>query len=349
MPDARLKLAFVGFRHNHIMGMYHAARASGDIEVVAASEDYPETIDALKREGKVSLTHTNWREVIESVACDAIAVGDYFAKRGEIIIATLKAGKHVISDKPICTRLDELEQIERLSSENRRQVSAQLDLRDGGAFIVARRLIRSGAIGEVHTVNVTAQHPLLLDRRPKWYFEAGKHGGTLNDIAIHATDLIPWMTGRELTEVVAARAWNARFGQIPQFQDAAQFLLKLDNGGGVLGDVSYLAPDGIAYAAPQYWRVTCHGADGLLEAKYMAPTIQLATEADKTMQSIPADPDVQNGRLPSFLRQIRDEAVAGDLSTADVLRATRQALLIQRAADEQRTGVALANGGNSSD
>src|SRR5581483_4595745 len=132
-----------------------------------------------------------------------------------------------------------------------------------------------------HTIHVTAQHPLLLDKRPAWYFEPGKHGGTINDIAIHATDLIPWLTGRKLVEVVAARAWNARLPQFPHFQDAAQFMLKLDNSGGVMADVSYLAPDGINYKAPQYWRVTCHGSDGLIEAKYMSPTIQLARRADQ--------------------------------------------------------------------
>jgi len=29
--------------------------------------------------------------------------------------------------------------------------------------------------------------------RPAWYFEPGMHGGTLNDIAIHALDFIPWV------------------------------------------------------------------------------------------------------------------------------------------------------------
>src|SRR3954470_20406386 len=127
---SRLRLAFLGFRHGHIMGLYHAARAHADVDVVAAAEDHPETIDALRGEGKVELTHADWRQVIERVPCDAIAVGDYFARRGEIIIAALKAKKHVISDKPICTRLEELDQIARLAGENRRVVSAQLDLRD---------------------------------------------------------------------------------------------------------------------------------------------------------------------------------------------------------------------------
>src|SRR6185295_3483326 len=125
----------IGSRHGHIMGLDHAARAHPAVQVVAAEEDHAETIGTLKREGKVALTHTDWREVLDRVPCDVIAVGDYFARRGEIIIAALEAGKHVISDKPICTRLDELDEIERLSREKSRIVSALFDLRDSGAFI----------------------------------------------------------------------------------------------------------------------------------------------------------------------------------------------------------------------
>src|SRR5262245_30951675 len=136
-----LRLAFLGFRHGHIMGLYEAARAHRDVQVVAAAEDHAETIESLRREGKVELTHANWREVIERVPCHAVAVGDYFARRGEIISAALLAGKHVISDKPICTRVDEIDEIERLSREKSLLVSALFDLRDSGAFLTARRLI----------------------------------------------------------------------------------------------------------------------------------------------------------------------------------------------------------------
>jgi predicted dehydrogenase len=324
-----------------MMMIYNAARLHPNIEIVAAAEDHVETVEQLSREGKVAITHRNWREVIDRVPCDAVADGDYFARRGDIIIAALQAGKHVISDKPICTRIEELDRIEELAAPKDRVVSAQLDLRDSGAFIAARRLIREGAIGEVHTVVFTAQHPLFLDKRPTWYFEPGKHGGTLNDIAIHATDLIPWMTRRSFSEVLAARAWNARLSQFPHFQDAGQFMAKLDNGGGVFGDVSYLAPDGMGYAAPQYWRVTCHGSDGVIEAKYNAPTLVLIRSTDSSVQIIPCYPDVENGRLAAFLQQIEGAAPEGSLTTEDVLRASRQALLIQQAADERRFNIPL--------
>jgi predicted dehydrogenase len=321
-----MNIAFIGFRHGHIMGLYHAALKHPGVKVVAAVEEDPTAAAALKE--KVALTHTRMTDALP--LCDAVAVGDYFSKRGSIIIAALQAGKHVISDKPICTASSELAQIEQLAASKKLVVSALFDLRDSGAFRTARRLIREGTIGEVHTVNFTAQHPLLRATRPAWYFEPGKQGGTLNDIACHATDLIPWMTGRQIQSVVAARAWNARLKEFPQFQDAAQFMLKLDNSGGVLGDVSYLAPDACGYSAPQYWRVTCHGSSGVIEAHYGAREILLAISTDKSVRTIPADPDIPDGRLTSFLNNVAGEEY--DLTTADVIRASRMALKIQESA-----------------
>jgi predicted dehydrogenase len=196
-----------------------------------------------------------------------------------------------------------------------------------------QRLVREGAIGEVHTVLFTAQHPLMLGTRPAWYFEPGKHGGTINDIAIHATDLIPWLTGREIVDVVAARAWNARLPQHPQFQDAAQVMLRLDNNGSAFGDVSYLSPDDIGYTAPQYWRVTCHGTEGFVEAAYNSKSVSLAGRGDKMVRDIPLDPAKPDGCLEAFINEIAGRIEPGVLTTADVLKASRVALLAQHAAD----------------
>ncbi|MGB7157339.1 MAG: Gfo/Idh/MocA family oxidoreductase [Tepidisphaeraceae bacterium] len=328
-----MRLAFVGFRHGHVMGLYRGAVAHLGVEVVAACEEDPQAARALRESGTVQLTHERFEQVLNDVECDAIAIGDYFARRGAIAIAALEAGKHVIADKPICTRLDELERIERLASSKGRSVGCLLDLRDHAVYRTMRRLIREGAIGEVHTILFTAQHPLMLATRPAWYFEPGKHGGTINDIGVHAIDLIPWMTGRQLVEVTAARAWNARLPQHPQFQDAGQVILRLDNNGSAFGDVSYLSPDGLGYTAQQYWRVTCHGSEGVVEAAYNSTTVSLAGRDDKTVREIPLDPAAPNGCLEAFMNEIGGRIEPGALTTADVLRASRFALLAQQAAD----------------
>ncbi len=336
-----MRLAFIGFRHGHVMGLYKGAVAHAGVDVVAACEEDAHAAETLRANGTVQLTHDRIADVLENVDCDAVAIGDIFARRGEIAIKALNAGKHVIADKPICTRLDELEQIAHLASAKQRSVGCLLDLRDSAVYRTVRRIIREGSIGEVHTVLFTAQHPLLLSTRPAWYFEPGQHGGTINDIAIHATDLIPWMTGRQLVEVTAARAWNARLPQHVHFQDAGQVMLRLDNNGSVFGDVSYLSPDDLGYSAPQYWRIICHGSEGLVEAAYNSKSVSLAGRGDKTLREMPLDPARPDGCLEAFMNEIAGRVEPGALTTADVLRASRQALLAQQAADSGNTSVAL--------
>jgi predicted dehydrogenase len=337
----KLRLAFLGFRHGHVMGLYNAARKHPRVEVAAACEEDAATAASLKSAGSVELTHATYDDVWNGPPVDAVAVGDYFARRGSIILDALKRQKHVIADKPVATDIAELETMRQLTAGKRLRLGCLLDLRDHGNFITMRRLIRDkNAIGEVHTITFTAQHPLMLGKRPTWYFEPGKHGGTINDIGIHAIDLIPWLTGRRITECTAARAWNARVPEYPQFQDAGQVMLELDNGGGVLGDVSYLTPDAAGYGAAQYWRVTVHGDRGVVETSYNTKTVDLAADKIESVASEAGDP---TGCLDAFLDEIDGAAPRRPdaLTTADVLDASRRALLIQHAADHQKTNFAL--------
>ena len=316
------------------MGLYQAAQQHPRVEVVAAVDEDAEAARA------AGVTHGQYIDLLRHTPnLDAVAVGEIFGRRGEIIVKALQMGLHVIADKPICTKLAELEQIAALATKQRLAVGCLLDLRDHGPFLTARRLIRDGAIGEVHTVNVTAQHPLMLGRRPAWYFEPGKHGGTINDIGIHAIDLIPWLTGRSITQCVAARTWNANNKSVPGFQVAAQIMLRLDNDGGVLGDLSYLASSAAGYESDQYWRVTCHGETGVIEVSYNQKVVKLDTLTER--KTVPADANHPTGCLDAFLDDISGKSHEGALATANVLDATRRTLLIQQAADENRTNVLL--------
>lgn len=336
-----MKLAFIGFRHGHIMGLYNVATKHPRVQVVAACEEDAATAGDLRQEGKVKLTHDNYRRMLDEVECDAVAVGDAYARRGPIIITALERGKHVIGDKPLCTKLSELDQIGQLSQGKGLSVGCLLDMRSSGCVLTVRRLIREGAIGEVHTVTFTAQHPLMYGKRPAWYFEPGMHGGTINDIGVHAFDCLPWITGRKFVEVVAARGWNARLPQCPGFQDAGQVMLKLDNGGGVIGDVSYLAPDECGYRMPQYWRMTFHGPDGVLECNGDKNPVLLAQSKDKELHQITPDPATPKSVFDSFLREVTKEPGELSPSTAEVLESSRVALMIQAAADENRCHAAL--------
>jgi predicted dehydrogenase len=332
----KTRIAFLGFRHGHVRDAYHRMRERPDLEIVACCEEDAGVRAALEREGAVKVTHRDYRKLLETVDCDAVVVGAVFGRRGAIIADSLAAGRHVLTNKPACTSVAELDRIEELARKHGRAVGMMLEMRDAGVFIGMRRLVREGAIGEVRAVAFGGQHPLLSATRPAWYHEEGSHGGTVNDIAIHGIDLVPWMTGLRFSRIVAAREWQRGVPPGSHFKNAAQLMLVMENDAGVIGDVSYVSPDSYGYSLPLYWRFTLWGSGGVLETSMNAEEIMLFKEGESSGRVLPPGPPDPGGYLESFLREVRGErgvpADAARLTTADVFAASRVALRAQEAA-----------------
>ncbi|MEA4823141.1 MAG: Gfo/Idh/MocA family oxidoreductase [Clostridiaceae bacterium] len=349
-----LNLAFVGFRHGHINGLYAQAMQNPDVTVVAAYEEDAEAKKAAEESLGVKFTHDSYEALLADPTIDAVAIGDYFGIRGARAIAALKAGKHIIVDKPLCTSVAELDEIEKLSREKGLKVGCMLDLRLSAWVEPVRDFIFSGKLGQIHQISFTAQHPLNWGTRPSWYFEDGKHGGTINDIGIHGIDLIPYLTGLKFKKVNAARQWNAYAKLAPKFMDSAQFMAELDNGAGVMADVSYAAPSSCGFKLPQYWRFTIWGDKGVIECGgNLNPIATVALNGadgpvvldtpEDTHQSLDVfvDPTaaadakkpVRQKRqlLDFFLADLASAPTA--LNTATVFESSRAALMIQAAAD----------------
>ena len=106
-----------------------------------------------------------------------------------------------------------------------------------------------------------------------------------------------------------------------------------------MGDVSYLSPDSFKYSLPLYWRMTCHGTDGVIETwtKYLMLYKNGETEGRK----IGPDPGIPNGYLESFLKEIQGLTEGLTLTTTEVLASSRATLLTQDAADKRKFGITL--------
>ncbi len=327
----KLKIAFAGLRHGHIFSLYDKVLQNPALELVGVCEE-DEAASLLATRPDIKLTDCDFDEMLRRSGCDIVAVGDYYAKRGSLAIRALKAGKHVIADKPLCTSLEELDEIETLVKQTGLKVGCMYELRGVPNFAAARELILSGALGKITQIQFGGQHPLMRGSRPAWYFEPGKHGGTINDIASHAIDIIPWLTGLEIQKTVAARTWQAFDSQCDCFNDAAQFMLTLNNGCGVLGDVSYSAPDSIGFAMPTYWRFDIWGTEGMIEFNCSEKHVKAYLKSRKDVSLIAPPSQAPVDYLESFLRDIAGKPT--DLTTSVVLKSTRQTLEIQKVADQ---------------
>jgi predicted dehydrogenase len=343
------RIAFAGFRHYHIMEAWELASKREDLRIVAAAEDDEAVRLDLEKRG-VRFTHPSVNALLaDSGAYDFLAVGDFFGRRGNLVIRALESGKHVIADKPICTSMRELVKIRDLAATRKRAVGCQLSMRDSAQTRTLKRLIADGTLGRIQTATFLGQHPLNFGKRPGWYFEAGKHGGTINDIGIHGIDFLMWALGAPVAEVVAARGWNETFTQAPDFELCAQFMLRMAGGCGVLADVSYTAPTDQGFSMPQYWRFTVHGERGVAETSLTAHDVTTWRSGETAPVVVPLDPPRTGGYLDDFLAEARSlsgekRSEGIELTTEQVLACSRASLLCQEAAIRKRSHLAVGAG-----
>jgi len=102
---APLRIAIVGFRHAHFLDLYRRVTADSRLELVAICEEDFEA--SLLPVSGIAVTHGTLEAMLQEVDCDVVALGDCYGKRGQQAITALRAGKHVLADKPLCTRLRE--------------------------------------------------------------------------------------------------------------------------------------------------------------------------------------------------------------------------------------------------
>ena len=324
-----LNLGFAGFRHDHIFSLYNLAKEKKNVEIVGCFEKNAEGIEKAKS-NQIYINFNSYEELLADNSIDAIAIGDYYGVRGSMIIKALKAGKHVIADKPLCTSIEELEIIRSLSKEKNLSVCLMLDLRDNSNVCAALEIVKSGVIGVVSNIRFNGQHPLNYGVRPSWYFEEGCHGGVINDIAIHGIDLVRLFTGSDVKKVLAARCWNFFADKEPNFFDSAQFMLETDSGAGIIADVSYALPNGHGFNLPTYWEFEICGKNGIARFGYNSDGVDVYIAGENSVRRY-RPISCKKDYLDCFIDDITNDRIY----TKEFLKSTEQTLLIQKFADMQ--------------
>ncbi len=321
------RLLFCGFRHGHVHTLYRKVAESSLFDCIGCVEENQAARRAAEESLGAHFEEKSYEEWLKE-DFDAVAIGLAYGDRGAAIIKALEAGKHVIADKPICTKKEELDRIRTLAREKNLTVHCMLDLRYLPQSVRARELLASHRLGEVRSVAFNGQHCLDLGNRPTWYFEEGMHGGTVNDLAIHGVDLVRLLTDLEFAKVDAVRTWNAYDTVHPDFKDSAVFMARLTNGASVLADVSYSSPK-VPYLLPSYWEFRIFCERGMLSFNYEEPTVTVFEEGR-------AAPEILEGHAPALpmLEEFAAAIASRDLSVSESVFASSESVLkIQAEAD----------------
>ena len=123
-----MRIAFAGLRHGHIFALYDMAAGNPLLEITGAFEEDEKARQAAMSRG-VDCRYESYEALLTDPAVDVVALGGCYGDRGGMAVHALRAGKHVIADKPLCTRLSELDEIERVAKERGLKVSCMYTMR----------------------------------------------------------------------------------------------------------------------------------------------------------------------------------------------------------------------------
>ena len=162
--------------------------------------------------------------------------------------AFLKAGIHVICDKPVTTTSKDAKKLLALAKKTRRIFAVTHNYSGYPMVRHAREMVREGKLGEIRVVQVEYPQDWLTEaleetgqKQAAWRSDPARSGagGAIGDIGTHAHHLAAYVTGLELDELCADLS---RFVKGRRLDDNAQVMLRYRNGARGLLWASQVAP-----------------------------------------------------------------------------------------------------------
>jgi predicted dehydrogenase len=257
------RFAAIGLDHRHVYDLTAGLLAAG---AVCAGHD-PVTTDshvlAGFRKRFPDVPSIERERLLDDPTIDFVVISAVPRDRAAIAIEAMRRGKHVMTDKPGVTTLDQLALVEAAVRETGRIWSVVVGRLTSPAVQEALRIVQSGELGRLVSLTSLAPHRLNRALRPGWFFEKQAYGGIITDIGVHSIDQFVAFAGTDAPEIAASTI--GCFGtEPPGFEDFAEVTLR---GGGMTGTMrlDWFTPDGL----PDWGdgRLFLVGTEGTLELR----------------------------------------------------------------------------------
>ncbi len=148
-------------------------------------------------------------ELLADPEIDAVSVCAANYAHAELAIKALKAGKHVLCEKPMATTIEDCEAMAEAARESGKFLMIGHNQRLAKAHVKAKELIDEGLIGNIISFRTTFGHggPETWSINPgknTWFFDKKRAAmGAMADLGVHKTDLIHFLTGQRVVRTTA--------------------------------------------------------------------------------------------------------------------------------------------------
>lgn len=217
---------------NHI----RAYKRNPNARVLAVAAREEEKLKHFCRRLKVGRYYTDYKKMLADERPDAVSVCSPTHTHAQISIDALRAGCHVLCEKPIANTLPEADRMISASREANKLLLVSFPLKFMKEYTRVKEIIESGILGQIKVIWFRRGRALPSQG---WYLDKAKSGGVICELAVHGVDLVRWLCDSPVISVTAeATGAVYNLGK----EDNAWLMIRFKNGAmGIVGS-SYSYP-----------------------------------------------------------------------------------------------------------
>mgnify|MGYP000405259160 CR=1 FL=1 len=247
----------------------------------------------------------------------------------KLIVQCLEAGRHAVTEKPMCITVKEADAMIAAAKKNGRMLSVFHNRRWDGDYMTIKDAIARGLLGDVFHIELfmgSYQHPGYW-----WRSEKRIAGGAFYDWGAHCTDWVLGLVPAKITEINGHFVEKAVWHDVTT-EDHCQTVIRFDNGCSATIEWSHLAAIG-----KKRWRIL--GTKGAMEDQGDG-VFRIVTHKDD--QRMDCTVPYMESDWHAYYRNVADHLLLGEPLTVTPESGRRVIGVIETAEKSSKVGKALA-------
>ncbi len=203
-----MKVAVIGCGNIANNAHIPAYLKNGGVEIAYFCDILPERAAGAVEKYGVGKACTDYHEVLNDPSVEAVSVCTPNDVHAKIAIDAMRAGKHVLCEKPAARTLPEALEMQRVQHETGRILNIGVVNRFNDSVNKIKQYIDSGYLGEVYHVYVSFRsHRAIPGLGGAFTTKAISGGGVLIDWGVHFLDIVMYCCGDPAPKTVSAEAF----------------------------------------------------------------------------------------------------------------------------------------------
>lgn len=223
----------------------------------------------------------DYKDLLNNDSINAVTVAIPDQQHVKMSCEFLRAGKHVLCEKPLALTRDDIEEMVKVADESEAKFMVGQICRFTPAFEKAKEIIEAGTIGELYFIESEYAHD-YMKLCDDWRADPNRHG--VIGGGCHAVDLIRWLAG-DPVEVFAYG--THKLLPMVTYDDATVAIMKFDDN--LMGKVFVSTGCKRDYTM----RTVIYGTKGTIICDNTSPTMTLFVTDDEGVTKEPQTIDVQ--------------------------------------------------------